>query len=809
MFATKRPELLSPAGSMDSVKAAVNNGADAVYLGGRDFSARQYANNFDLEELEEVVDYCHLRGVKVYITVNIVYKDKEMKELLKFVSSLYKMGVDALIMQNIGAAMLIKENFGDVKLHASTQLTANSLDDVQALGKIGFSKIVLSRELNIKEIKDITKASDVEIETFIHGALCVSYSGQCIMSSMLGGRSGNRGRCAQTCRLPFSLYKEYDKINEGHLLCLKDLMTLNILPSLIDAGIASFKIEGRMKSPEYVAGTTKIYKKYIDMYLNTPEKYKIEESDIKALLQLFNRGGFTEGYYNAHSGRDMLCPERPKNWGLKTGFVDTYDKKHGIATIRTREALVPGDGIEVWTQKEPHVGTNINKASRAGEVISVAIKGDLNKNDAVYKTNDKALFDKLKRSYQKDARSQNINGELLMKIGMPLQLLVWDNLGNKATVFGETVEIAQNNPLNIDKVKAQVMKTGGTAFSFNELKIEADENVYIGISSINQLRRDALAELEGKIVDYYKHKDARISVNPVENNGQFNFEKKLNVHVHNFLQFQATVVNDRINIIYYEINNDFKENYEECIKLSKANGIKLYGALPRVYRGYTSKIYDSFINDLSKSKLDGFLVRSIGQFEKLEGLDKEIAVDFATNIFNSEDVNFWLGKGANTVCISPELNITEINFMANKDCEMLGYGHMPLMTTHQCPIGAYDGKKDSSIFCSLKNSKVQYNLKDRKGEEFPLFTDCDQCVCTVLNSKPLFLLKFFEEVLATPTGSIRLMFTIEDAKDTDRIINAYLDCLEKWVNQKPSAIRLSDEMAQKGSTKGHYFRGIE
>ncbi len=291
----KKPELLSPAGSMESLKAAVNNGCDAVYLGGKAFSARQYAGNFSLQELEEACDYCHLRGVKVYVTVNTLYKEEELKGFLEFVSRLYEMGADALIMQDAGAARLVREHFPDFPLHASTQMTANSLADVEYWAGQGFRKVVLSRELSLEEIQEITAHTDAEIETFIHGALCVCYSGQCIMSSILGGRSGNRGRCAQTCRLPYTLYRGYDNIAEGYLLSPKDIATVDILPQLIEAGIASLKIEGRMKNPEYVAGVTGIYRKYIDMAFDSPATYAVDPQDKKALAQLFNRGGFTEG----------------------------------------------------------------------------------------------------------------------------------------------------------------------------------------------------------------------------------------------------------------------------------------------------------------------------------------------------------------------------------------------------------------------------------------------------------------------------------------------------------------------------------
>ena len=414
-----KPELLSPCGNMEALRAAINNGADAVYLGGKDFSARKYAGNFSVEEIEEACDYCHLRGAKVYVTVNTLYKDQELTKFIKFVKELYMAGVDALIVQDLGAANLIKRSFPDLKLNASTQLTANTADDVNFLYKNGFDKVILSRELSIDEIRDIRKNTDAEIECFVHGALCVSFSGQCIMSSILGGRSGNRGCCAQTCRLPYELYRDYDKVDEGYLMSPKDIETLEILPQLIEAGINSFKIEGRMKNPEYVAGVTAIYRKYIDMYFDDPEGYSVDKNDLKILLQLFNRGGFTNGYFTTPAGSDMMSTERPKAWGLKTGIVDVYDGKYGRASIRTREPLVPGDGIEVWTKNEPHVGCGISKPSRAGEVISVMIKGDIEKNDVVYKTYDKALMDSMKKTYEKDTRKTDIYGKLTVKRGKP------------------------------------------------------------------------------------------------------------------------------------------------------------------------------------------------------------------------------------------------------------------------------------------------------------------------------------------------------------------------------------------------------
>ena len=561
MSGVNRPELLSPAGSMESLKAAVNGGCDAVYLGGKQFSARQYAGNFDLKELKDACDYCHLRGVKVYVTVNTVYKDEELAGFLTYIRSLYEMGVDALIMQDTGAERLVKAHFPDFPLHASTQMTCNSLADVKYWEGRGFDKIVLSRELSLEEIKHITENTEAEIETFVHGALCVCYSGQCIMSSMLGGRSGNRGRCAQTCRLPYTLYKGYDSMAEGYLLSPKDVMTVELLPQLIEAGIASLKIEGRMKSPEYVAGVTRIYRKYIDLYFENPEEYKVDPADIKALQQLFNRGGFTEGYYTSFAGREMMSIERPKSWGLKVGIVDKYLPKYKKVTIRTREPLVPGDGLEIWTQTEPHVGTNVSKHSKAGEVITITLEGDINKNDVVYRTFGKALQDELKKTYEKDTRKLPIYGMLRVKEGEPISLQLWDNGGNSVFVSGSIVEPAGSSPMLPMKLRENISKMGATPFVLADLQTDIDQYIYVNISEVNRVRRAACEALEAAILKKSKRKAKDDAVYAKPEKQPMQLRKKLTAVVMNMGQLDAVLQARGICRVYYEAAADLDVIY--------------------------------------------------------------------------------------------------------------------------------------------------------------------------------------------------------------------------------------------------------
>ncbi|WP_317853684.1 DUF3656 domain-containing U32 family peptidase [Chakrabartyella piscis] len=808
MTMNRKPELLSPAGSMESLKAAVCNGCDAVYLGGKSFSARQSAGNFSLEEIEEACDYCHLRGVKVYVTVNTLYKEKEMADFLVFVGKLYAMGVDALILQDTGAAQLVHAQYPDFMLHASTQMTANSLADVKHWDSMGFSKIVLSRELSVDEIQEIVAEAEAEIETFIHGALCVSYSGQCIMSSMLGGRSGNRGRCAQTCRLPYTLYKGTNQMQEGYLLSPKDVQTVTILPQLIEAGIASLKIEGRMKNPEYVAGVTGIYRKYIDLYFANPEGYAVATEDIKALTQLFNRGGFTEGYYTSTAGADMMSIERPKTWGLKIGIVDDYIPKYKRLTIRTREPLVPGDGIEVWTSRGPHVGTYLSKHSKAGEVIAISMEGDIQKNDVVYRTYGKSLTDTLNKTWEKDSRKLPIYGVLRVKLDQPISLQLTDMGGSSVFVTGEVVKRAENQPILPMKLRQQTEKMGATPFVFENLEVDVDRDIFVNISGVNQLRREAAEALEAAIIKRSKHKELQPKI---EEKAQkpFVLQKKVHALVCEMSQLEGILPLKGIEAIYFELTQKNERHFDAAIEYCKEKGIQFYAALPQITRQWKLAKDTELISRVMEKDVDGFLIRSAGQLAQVKNSGKKIVVDYTLNVMNEEGVNFWKQQGADVVCVSVESNLEEINQYADADCQMVVYGYLPLMKTQQCPIGNFVGGKEGNLYCSEKNSGELYFLKDRKDMKFPLHPDCESCVCTILNSKPMFTLKFYNEILESVTGTVRLDFTKEGGARTNKVAKAYAEMTDNWEKVSDATRVLLDEMNDRGNTKGHFFRGVE
>ncbi|MFI3175226.1 MAG: DUF3656 domain-containing protein [Bacillota bacterium] len=806
----KKPELLSPVGTKESLLAAVANGCDAVYLGGQSFNARESAKNFTIEEIAWACDFCHLRGVKVYVTVNTLCKENELQKVLDFVGELYKIGVDALILQDLGVATLIKEHFPDFPLHASTQLTANSLNDVEHLSSLGFQKVVLSRELSLMEIAEIKQnTNEIEIETFIHGAICVSYSGQCIMSSMLGGRSGNRGRCAQTCRLPYTLYRGVNPVIEGHLLSPKDMQTLAILPDLIESGIDSLKIEGRMKNPEYVAGVTKIYRKYIDLYFENKDNYKVELTDTKILLELFNRGGFSEGYYHQTSGADMIGIERPKPWGLHIGFVDSYIPKYHRVTIRTRESLVPGDGIEIWTDTLPHVGTNISKASKQGEVITVSLEGNIEKNNPVYRTYGKTVNDSMKKTWEKDVKKQAISGFFQANIGKPMALQLWDANGSNVYLTGETVEKSDQKGTPEEKIEQQLKKMGSTPFSLETLTLQCDVDIFLSVSALNQLRREAVSALESAIIKKTKREASAKKRLPQEDTPPFIVEKEVHVLVSSFPQLEIIVSEKSLHTIYFEVDSFTEKDVTEAIALCQKHDIRLYVALPKVSREWRKNELAKQIDYLKTTDIDGFLVRTQGQFFAVQSLGKKITLDYTFNVMNRESVQFWKSQGADSVCLSVESNLQEINAMGDCDCQMVVHGYLPLMKTQQCPVGNYVGEKNGSLFCKEKNNGDVYFLKDRKGMKFPLVTDCKNCVCTILNSQPLFTLKFYNEILCSVTGSVRLDFTKEGPGKVARFVKAYCEMTKERPTISDATRTVLDEMQEKGNTKGHFFRGVE
>ena len=504
MESKRKPELLAPAGGWQQLRAAVQNGADAVYLGGPLFNARIRADNFSSEEMKEAICYAHDRNVRVYITLNTLIKDSELREAFSYVSFLYGIGADAVILQDMGLARLVKKYLPGMPMHLSTQGTVYSKEAVESARRLGFSRIVPAREMSLEEIERFSKEcrsseTPCEVEVFVHGALCMCYSGQCQMSRYLGdtdGRSGNRGACAQPCRLP---YRD-EEGKRRFLLSPRDICTLDMIPELCEAGVDSFKIEGRLKSPQYVAAVTSVYRKYIDMYMDTGD-VKVQHADMQRLLQSFNRGGFSTGYLMGNPGDAVLSGESPKNQGLYIGRVSGFKKGSTLIDVAYDErrqyktSIDIGDGVEIRGREITGNVISYLKPLKNSVVRIGDIKGRVDTGDRVFKVTDRELTAEAEKSFADDFRiKQPVRMVFTARKGeVPrLEMEELTDGGAAVEVHGtEPVQDALNRPLESDRIRQQLSKLGDTVFEAAVTEVHKDDAISIPISVINRMRRDA------------------------------------------------------------------------------------------------------------------------------------------------------------------------------------------------------------------------------------------------------------------------------------------------------------------------------
>ena len=502
-------ELLSPVGNFDCLVAAVQNGANAIYLGATSFNARANNSNFDTKELEKAIEYAKIRNVATHLTLNTLITNNEFHDAINIAKTAYQYGIDGIIVQDLGLGNELIKLFPNLPIHASTQTTTYNLDGINILKNLGYKKAVLARELSLDEISYICQNTDMDMEVFVHGALCICYSGQCLMSSIIGGRSGNRGKCAQPCRLPYQLIKNESKtIEKGHLLSSKDICTLDYLPQLINAGVKSFKIEGRMKSPEYVAATTKIYRKYINIAISQNSKnYSVSEEDKTILKQVFNRGGFSSGYLNKKSGKSMMFFEKPNNIGLFLGEVLSFNPNKGYIKLKLEHPISIGDSVSihdyVYNVSEVMFKNHNTISTEIGQIIEIGrIKGNINVGNPIYKTSDKTIDNQLKDSFSgKEFIKRKINADILIKKNELIKIRIYGIENIDFEIIGQIIpDIALNTPISKDRILSQINKTGNTPFEFEQINIKLDNDVIIPISSLNDLRRTALETLEKTII---------------------------------------------------------------------------------------------------------------------------------------------------------------------------------------------------------------------------------------------------------------------------------------------------------------------
>lgn len=799
------PELLSPAGSMEAFVAAIQNGADAVYLGGKSFNARQYASNFDDEGLRAAIDYAHVRGKRVYVTLNILLTDREFEEALEYAAFLYNIGADAIIVQDMGIASIINRAFPGISVHASTQMTIYDLYGVKMLEDMGVSRVVLARELTAREIERIGRQSKVELEVFVQGALCMCYSGQCLMSSVIGGRSGNRGRCAQPCRLRYSLVDRENLkrvYREGHLLSPKDLFTLEHIGMLMDARISSFKLEGRMKRPEYVAAVTSVYRKAIDEYIQSGRISGVEEGRSK-IGKVFYRG-FTEGYTFDACREEMLCIDRPDSRGFPLGTVVGQDMKNGTVEIRLEDSLSVGDGIEAETGGKS-TGTRVSAImvngerrdkGAPGETVVLAFRERLKKGDRVYKTFDRELMDSLVASYAAENVKVPANVAIRLRIGAPAEIYVWDEDGNSETVRGRKhVEEAVNLPLGKERIEEQLSRTGGTPYTVAAIQVDMDRGAYIPVSELNALRREALDRLgkkriaagrENRWVDAERIR-AELKDKRVKAPGSGIPYLAVETGDINLLDDLKDIGVDRIYLRYSP------ELEEELGGMRRIKNVFL--KLPVVAREKDAQRIVRLLNEC-KDLIQGIEVSNPGQIamckKHAEGIQIHGGADL--NIFNSVAVGQFLEWGCESVTLSPELNLTQIKELARDCgslCEIIIHGRLRLMTMEYPLLNGLE-------------KGIKYGLKDRKNMVFPVGPDGTGRV-EVLNSQLVFMLDKTGDIVNSGSGGARMIHTVENPGTFLHLVKSYREALRGREYDR----NLAADMAEGGMTRGHFYRGVE
>ncbi|MDD7178765.1 MAG: U32 family peptidase [Lachnospiraceae bacterium] len=748
----KKMELLAPAGSLETLKAVCAAGADAVYLGGELFGARAYAKNFTQEELLYAIDYVHLHGKKLHLTVNTLLKNRELEEqLYDYLLPYYEQGLDAVIVQDAGVFAFVKKHFPGLELHASTQMTISGMDGAAFWKKAGADRVVLARELSIEEIRQIHQKLDVELECFVHGALCYCYSGQCLFSSMLGGRSGNRGRCAQPCRLPYSVTNKSTILTKGELYPLspRDLCAIDLLPELMQAGVSSLKIEGRMKQTQYAAGVTRIYRKYLDICEamagesesdsgrnEKKEDYAVAEKDRNALLELGNRSGFTNGYLRGEKGREMMSLRSPKHTAI-----------------------------------QPE-----NEATGASE--------------------------HMKRS---------IIGVCSCVTGNPVSLTVTDvRSGLMLTVYGGEVQPAKNAPVQASDVEKVLRQTGDTDFEFTALQIDLDKNCFLPKQFLKAVRREALENLKERILFAYRRYGHALAKEDICMPASLQYtapieKKRIFAVCDTPQQLSVCAAKDYIETIALQMQSFEPENLCKAIKqaafLCADADKKMLLAMPAAFRAQTAACYEeqwSCIQKLQEEgKIEGFLAKnydSLGFLDRMGVSADHVWLDSQLYTFSSRAACFFREQGYQNRTLPLELNARELRRIPKDGSILVIYGHTPFMVSNQCINKNISG-------CDRAEKTLE--LIDRYGKHLPVKNYCSICTNIIYNAMPtmLFSDRTWTDVEAIHPRMLRMDFSVENEAETAAVLALY---------EKQVLGRKTDEPLFSGEfTKGHFARGVE
>lgn len=734
----KKIELLSPVGNKEMLYQAIHNGADAVYLAGKSYGARKFSDNFDNDELENAVRYSHLYGVLVYVTVNTIIYESEVNDFLDYVEFLYKIGVDAVIMQDLGMISLVRKKFPNLEIHASTQCHNHNEEGIKLLKELGCSRVVMAREMSLDEINNINVP--IEKEVFVYGALCVCYSGCCLFSSLNGGRSGNRGECVGSCRLPYKLIKNDKEVilEDRYLLSTRELNTLPNLKKILDSNIDSLKIEGRMKSPYYVGYVTKVYRMLIDKYYNNEEMI-LTDDELNNLKLLFNRG-FTSGYL--FNDRDVMNIKSPNHIGIEIGKVIDLKKKK--IYIKLNDDLSQEDGIRF---RDNEKGMIVNKLyNEKGLLVNKVLKNNicvldnkigLNKKDVVLKTISNELVRDLENYSEKKIP---VSFEAVFKIGDKFVVSISDGV-NKIVEEGMIVDCAIKREVVEDDIRKCLSKLGNTPFILDNLVVDKDKNIFVNLRDINEIRR----RLVDKLVYLRSNKIRDVVIKDVmDDNNILDSNKKvcLNVLVRNEEQLRCCLDN--------KVDNIYITDYDLYLK---------YGNLDNVY--YRCGRVNNKYMDIKNSKL---LIGELGSVNKYK-MDNVIVSDYYLNVVNSYSVKYLNDLGVKRVTLSVELNKDKVRDIMknNYDVEMIVYGRLELMVMKYCPL------KKCLNYCNLCDcSSDKFYLEDKFGNRYPVIRE--RCFSHVMHFKNIDYISDIWEYKEMGINNFRLELFDEVYEEVDECI---------------------------------------
>ncbi|MCW2276771.1 DUF3656 domain-containing U32 family peptidase [Heliophilum fasciatum] len=866
-------ELLAPVGSPVALRAAVENGADAVYLSGKQFGARQYAANFDLDELAQAVEYAHGRDVAVYVTVNTLLTDEEISALPAYGRDLARIGVDAVIVQDIGVLRVLRQVLPEMVIHASTQMTVSNVEGARRLAQEGVQRVVLARELSLEAMEQIARLPGVEIEVFVHGALCICYSGQCLMSSLIGGRSGNRGRCAQPCRLNYSLvdaagHEYLDARQTGaYLLSPRDIKMIESLPELLRAGVKSLKIEGRMKRPEYVATAVRQYRQALDRALQTvrgeqeaPFAPTVDEE--RALRQIFNRD-FSSGYLYGPPGKELMSLKRPNHRGLFLGRIRRYDAGRRQALLLLEEPLHTGDELEAWVTRGGRTVTTVETmtvqgktvpSAQAGQEVLIPWAATLHPGDRIFKTQDHLLVAEAQASYLRPSeapRRTALRATVRAFVGQPVEVTFWDEAGHQGTALTtEPAQVAQRHPLTEATLKEQLGRLGNTPFVLASLSLQSDGKAMVPVRLLNEARREAIQALSQERQQRFQRievdeatwqqrleqlqwRDYRRACQGAPQGRKEMAPKKsapqlplLTVAVEGLEAVRAATRAGADEI--YIGTDGFRhlpvDDCSEIVALCHRQQVQPVVALPRLYRPEQKESVTQLIERWVHAGASDFVVPNLGYLELLQQHPVKWRADYPLWSFNAQAVHYWLERGAQAYTVSPELTLSQLTVMgrclsqhdnrAIEAAELIVHGAMPMMVTEYCLPGALLGQRGEKPCAAPCKQLPPLFLRDRMNFLFPLHMD-GFCRMHIFNPKTLALLESWADLLPLAIGRWRMEMRTEPPAKVQTIVQLYRQIIDQAHQPGNVAERTSTALAQlqqlypAGTTKGHLYRGVE